>query len=545
MEDVNTEIMQPALHRLWAKRQGTILSPMHAIRDEILDQDQYASLFDNQSTDEQLFGDTVKAKDGVRYLEKELTDTSDPEKIGVPTAFNSLKTTDSNNLDWSVEESTVINLDGAELNDFPAKYSVPLLQPYEFAAVGVWIHPNIVPGFKYKVRPIEAKERTRFLFDNRALELLSIGRGYSRRLTFEASPGLLNDNENYFWTDSMPSGYAFQVHVVSIGDNFTVYDANNVAVAKLEVTKIASAQKEIKHEVTKNDEVEKNVEVSMLCKVEWFYKEESTAVTPVTGIAVASKPLRGSAKLIQILDACIGFMPCRGYTLIPGVDDKQRQMMLNGCSIGDAPTTYTMTGLEPYELPVIGTYIDPRIIPGFYYKVRPAGHKNYLFGGNALQLVNIGMGYGKRITFKPDMHNLNNNTNFFWSDSYPEGYGFEPQAVLCGMKFNVLDGTQRIGEAIVFRSDNPQVEGQQCIVVGKTGVTVTKYIHVDVTCQVMLESDKCDKESHALRVSGTAVVVKYPKENESKLLYIDNVGLSSKLNLVFMNQKSHVIFQAV
>lgn len=79
----------------------------------------------------------------------------------------------------------------------------------------------------------------------------------------------------------------------------------------------------------------------------------------------------------------------------------------------------------------------------------------------------------------------------------------------------------------------------------KNGVTVTKYIHVDVTCQVMLESDKCDKESHALRVSGTAVVVKYPKQNQSKLLYIDNVGLSSKLNLVFMNQKSHVIFQAI
>jgi len=67
---------------------------------------------------------------------------------------------------------------------------------------------------------------------------MSIGRGYSRRLTFEASPGLLNDNENYFWTDSMPSGYAFQVHVVSVGDNFTVFDANNVAVATIEVTKI-------------------------------------------------------------------------------------------------------------------------------------------------------------------------------------------------------------------------------------------------------------------------------------------------------------------
>lgn len=86
-----------------------------------------------------------------------MADTADPEKIGVSTAFNSLKTTNSNNFDWRVEEFPVVNLDGAELNDFPAKYSIPL-RSYEFAAVGVWIHPNIVPGFKYKVRPIEDKE---------------------------------------------------------------------------------------------------------------------------------------------------------------------------------------------------------------------------------------------------------------------------------------------------------------------------------------------------------------------------------------------------
>lgn len=74
----------------------------------------------------------------------------------------------------------------------------------------------------------------------------------------------------------------------------------------------------------------------------------------VTGIAVATKSSRGSAKLLKILDASIGFIPCRGYTLIPGVDDKKRQLVLNGSSIGDAPTVYIMTGLEHYEMPVIG-----------------------------------------------------------------------------------------------------------------------------------------------------------------------------------------------
>lgn len=48
MEDVNTEIMQHRLQRLWTKRQGTILSHMHEIRDEILDQGQCASSFDIQ-----------------------------------------------------------------------------------------------------------------------------------------------------------------------------------------------------------------------------------------------------------------------------------------------------------------------------------------------------------------------------------------------------------------------------------------------------------------------------------------------------------------
>lgn len=71
---------------------------------------------------------------------------------------------------------------------------------------------------------------------------------------------------------------------------------------------------------------------------------------------MASKSSHGSAKLVKILDASIGFIPCRGYTLMPGVDNKQRQLVLNGSSIGDAPTMYTLTGLESYELPVIGKY---------------------------------------------------------------------------------------------------------------------------------------------------------------------------------------------
>lgn len=89
-------------------------------------------------------------------------------------------------------------------------------------------------------------------------------------------------------------------------------------------------------------------------------------IQQVTGIAVASKSSCKSAKLIKILDASIGVIPCRGYTLIPGIDNKQRQLVLNGCSVDDAPTMYIMTGLEPYELPVIGKYHKSKIIILYY-----------------------------------------------------------------------------------------------------------------------------------------------------------------------------------
>lgn len=45
------------------------------------------------------------------------------------------------------------------------------------------------------------------------------------------------------------------------------------------------------------------------------------------------------------------------------------------------------------------------------------------------------MGYGKRITFKPD--SLNSPANYFWSDSHPEGLGMETRAIHPGMKFTI------------------------------------------------------------------------------------------------------------
>lgn len=48
-----------------------------------------------------------------------------------------------------------LHLDAADLGDFPASYLIPALKPHEFPAVGVYVDPRIVPGFRYRVRPID------------------------------------------------------------------------------------------------------------------------------------------------------------------------------------------------------------------------------------------------------------------------------------------------------------------------------------------------------------------------------------------------------
>lgn len=48
-----------------------------------------------------------------------------------------------------------LHLDAADLGDFPASYLIPALKPHEFPAIGVYVDPRIVPGFRYRVRPID------------------------------------------------------------------------------------------------------------------------------------------------------------------------------------------------------------------------------------------------------------------------------------------------------------------------------------------------------------------------------------------------------
>lgn len=45
-------------------------------------------------------------------------------------------------------------------------------------------------------------------------------------------------------------------------------------------------------------------------------------------------------------------------------------MCLDAAALGDIPARYVIPSLPNYEFPVVGVYVDPRVVPGFMYKVR-------------------------------------------------------------------------------------------------------------------------------------------------------------------------------
>lgn len=273
-----------------------------------------------------------------------------------------------------------------------------------------------------------------------------------------------------------------------------------------------------------------------------FYETGVAKPTPVSGTAICVKGKgNNKAGIIKIIDVSI---KKRKYVLRPGVDTTKRRVTVRGSDIKDVPTKYTMTGLKSYEIPVVGTYVDPRIIPGFYYRVRPNDRKSHLFNGKTLRLLNIGMGYAKRLTFESESKIENNN--YLWSDNHPDGLGLEPRALHEGMKFKVTAGGQVLGEASVFRTDNPQIEEKMEKIPTKDGkFAIQKYIHVDVICHVWLTTPgRCSTESeqYLMRVCGLAVVRKEPNSINSRVLRVEKIGLDSELEILFRQSNYELVF---
>ncbi|KAI8436834.1 hypothetical protein MSG28_010289 [Choristoneura fumiferana] len=427
-------------------------------------------------------------------------------------AFPELEITELNeNLSksyWTETLNKEVFLDASTLGDVPAVYRVPPPAPHQLPVIGVYIDPRVRTGFRYKVRPMQALDapplsvKPRYLFGGKALTLQSIGRGFARRITFEPLDSTLNNNDNYFWTDSRPEGFLFEIEAISIGDKFTVYDANHEPQGILEVVQQQKNQLEVDQQIFEDGSIVKKVKINTLCKVEWYENDGATKLVPVTGLAILKKG-RGNAVVIKVVNVAIGIKQLRkGYELRPGIESSSRRITVSGADIKDIPCQYCVVGLEKYELPVIGTYVDPRVVPGFHYRVRPAGCRRHLFEGRSLLLQSVGMGYGKRITFKPDT--LNAPENYFWSDSHPEGVGMEPRAIQPGMKFTITGN----------------------------GLATTGGGSVDL-------------EVHLMKVSGVALVRKEPGQVVAKLVKVYNVGLDSQLNLLFAHSQTELTFHPI
>ena len=147
----------------------------------------------------------------------------------------------------------------------------------------------------------------------------------------------------------------------------------------------------------------------------------------------------------------------------------------------------TCLAKNPHEicLALSGTYVDPRIVPGFRYVIRQlCANDRCLFQGRALRLVGVGMGYGKRVTMERDANVIDTNENFFYSDSHSAGYGVKPVALERGDQMTIFDSySLPIGRARI-----EQVHTQQEVKskVSSTG-DVIKTLNVCVSVSVEFE----------------------------------------------------------
>lgn len=99
--------------------------------------------------------------------------------------------------------------------------------------------------------------------------------------------------------------------------------------------------------------IEKRANVKFTGKVE-FYDIGVAKPMLLSGVAVALKPKgKSSAEVTKVVN--IHIKKQRLY-LIPGIKNNYRRVTVRGKDINDVPTKYTMTGLEDYELPVVGEY---------------------------------------------------------------------------------------------------------------------------------------------------------------------------------------------
>lgn len=109
-------------------------------------------------------------------------------------------------------------------------------------------------------------------------------------------------------------------------------------------------QIEIASCINKNG-IEKRANVNFIGKVE-YYETGVAKPMSLSGEAISFKPTNESkAQIVNIIKVNIKKRRCY---LLPGMQKIHRRVTVRGKEIKDVPTKYTMTGLESYELPVVG-----------------------------------------------------------------------------------------------------------------------------------------------------------------------------------------------
>lgn len=186
-----------------------------------------------------------------------------------------------------------------------------------------------------------------------------------------------------------------------------------------------------------------------------------------------------------------------------------------GADINDIPTSYNVPELDVHELPVVGTFVHGKILPGFSYRVRLNGTNQYLFDGNALVLEAVGQGFGKRLTF--ECNDLLNNKNFFWSDNNPpNGYALSMKLPIAG-EYAVKNKEDRFIGRLTIKEvhDHQIVQAMRCLQDGIQIEAQVKMLCHFTSCPNMDTSEKI--------VGGIAIATK--KGKNIQVDRIENVSI--------------------
>lgn len=222
--------------------------------------------------------------------------------------------------DVGIEEEEVgdIVVQAADQGHVPAQYTVKGLRRHEMPVIGVYVDNRICTGFRYRVRragALNTKGSNDYFWGGKARALLSMGMGYGRRLTFQDDQ--LNNNECYFWSDSEPAGYAFNIHAVDEGQKFLIQGEDDAVLGEGCVEAIHEPQEEISMKAVKG-RVTKHVAVALTCRITYYHKHHHGLMElmahedqeTVTGEAVVVRPSSSAKATLQAIEGV--FLPRLG-----------------------------------------------------------------------------------------------------------------------------------------------------------------------------------------------------------------------------------------